>query len=128
MGRNRNFDEADVVRRSARLFMSHGYEGTSIDELLTATGLHRGSLYQAFGSKRGLFVACLEAHLTERDPGRSDTLDLVLVALLELAPRDKSVRVAVRGWLRQLDQPALTLGGRLLQRAHINTRTPGDPR
>ncbi|MDQ6934783.1 MAG: TetR/AcrR family transcriptional regulator [Actinomycetota bacterium] len=128
MGRNRTFDEADVVRRSARRFLSHGYEGTSIDELLTATGLHRGSLYQAFGSKRGLFLACLEAHLTERDPSRCDTLDLVLVALLELAPRDKEVRAALRGWLTQLDHPDLTLGGRLLQRAHIATKIPGDPR
>ncbi|MDQ6686171.1 MAG: TetR/AcrR family transcriptional regulator [Actinomycetota bacterium] len=128
MGRNRTFDEADVVRRSARLFLSHGYEGTSIDELLTATGLHRGSLYRAFGSKRGLFLACLEAHLTERDPGGSDTLDLVLVALLELAPRDKEVRAALRAWLTQLDHPDLTLGARLLQRAHITTKIPGEPR
>ena len=29
--------------------------------MLRAVGLHRGSLYQAFGSKRGIFVAALLA-------------------------------------------------------------------
>lgn len=55
MGRRRNFDEQVVVQAAAGAFLRAGYEGTSIEELVTATGLLRGSLYQAFGSKRGLF-------------------------------------------------------------------------
>ena len=86
MGRNRSFDEADVVRRAAACFLRSGYEGTSVEELTSATGLHRGSLYQAFGSKRGLFLAGLRGALAER-PGEEATTDLVLVSLLELAPR-----------------------------------------
>ena len=57
MGRNRTFDEDGVVERCAEVFRRTGYEGSSIDDLVAATGLHRGSLYSAFGSKRGLFVS-----------------------------------------------------------------------
>ena len=42
----------------------------SVDGLLQATGSQRGSLYQAFGSKRGLFLATSRAHLPA--PGGPD--------------------------------------------------------
>ncbi|HEV2066553.1 MAG TPA: TetR/AcrR family transcriptional regulator, partial [Thermomicrobiales bacterium] len=60
MGRTRSFNQANVVTIAARTFLHTGYEGTSIDDLVTATGVHRGSLYKAFGSKRGLFLLTLE--------------------------------------------------------------------
>ena len=41
MGRQRTFDEAEVIVQSASVFLRQGYEGTSIDDLLAATGLHR---------------------------------------------------------------------------------------
>ncbi len=63
MGRQRTFDEAEVIAQSASVFLRQGYEGTSIDDLLAATGLHRGSLYKAFASKRGLFLAALQRTL-----------------------------------------------------------------
>ena len=44
MGRNRGFDEGIVVQHAAEAFLTAGYEGTSIEELVSATGLHRGSL------------------------------------------------------------------------------------
>lgn len=99
-------------------FLRSGYEGTSIEELVTATALHRGSLYQAFGSKLGLFVACLRAAMAER-PTAESTIDLVLVALLELAPRDRAVRALVTDYLAGDDDAARNLGARLLQRAQI---------
>jgi TetR/AcrR family transcriptional repressor of nem operon len=120
VGRNRSFDEADVVARSATAFLTTGYGGTSIDDLVQATGLHRGSLYQAFGSKRGLFIACLEAL-----PGGDSALDLLLVALLELAPSDQEVRDLVLAKLPA--NAAVALGSRLLDRAKI-TATQGESR
>ncbi|WP_454477012.1 TetR/AcrR family transcriptional regulator [Agromyces soli] len=116
MGRKRSFDEAEVVARCAGAFVSTGYEGTSIDDLMTASGLQRGSLYQAFGSKRGLF---LEALRRLGDPSTTIGLDLLLVALLELAPRDETVREVCATRLTG-DTPPL-LGARLLDRAGIST-------
>jgi TetR/AcrR family transcriptional repressor of nem operon len=114
MGRKRTFDEAEVVARSASAFIATGYGGTSIDDLVNVTGLHRGSIYQTFGSKRKLFLSCLQR--ATNGPG---LLDLVLVALLELAPGDDEVRDLV---LTKLPgQAAAVLGSRLLERAHIDT-------
>jgi TetR/AcrR family transcriptional regulator, transcriptional repressor for nem operon len=46
-------------------FWHHGYEGTSMDELVNATGVSRHGLYAAFGGKEELFVACLEVYSQE---------------------------------------------------------------
>ena len=45
------------------VFWRKGYEGTSMADLLAATGLHKGSLYQAFGDKHSLFVRALLRYL-----------------------------------------------------------------
>ncbi|MET8700691.1 TetR/AcrR family transcriptional regulator [Kitasatospora sp. NPDC058032] len=65
MGRPRAFDEEQAVRAAAELFAVRGYEGTSVDDLVTGLGVHRGSLYKVFGSKRGLYLAALRRHLDE---------------------------------------------------------------
>ncbi len=82
MGRNRTFDEADVTTRCAEVFRRTGHEGTSIDDLVNAISLHRGSLYKAFGSKRGLFLAAL-CSLEITEAPTSDALDLLS------APRER---------------------------------------
>lgn len=46
-------------------FWSHGYGATSPALLGDATGLGRGSLYNAFGSKRELFLRCLDRYDAE---------------------------------------------------------------
>jgi AcrR family transcriptional regulator len=56
MPRPRMFDEADVVERARRTFAEAGFAGTSLDDLLEATGLGRQSLYNTFGGKKELFM------------------------------------------------------------------------
>ena len=125
MGRQRGYDEGEVLDRSAGAFLRAGYEGTSIEELVGATGLHRGSLYQAFGSKRGLFVSCLGRQVADH-PESVNTTVLVLVALLELAPRDAEVRGLLDGHLRGRGITATHLGRRLLARALMDDETKDD--
>src|ERR1700712_4386390 len=43
-------------------FRRNGYEGTSMRDLADATGLGSGSLYAAFGSKDGLYLASLDLY------------------------------------------------------------------
>lgn len=43
-----------------RVFWQHGYEGATLALLQEATGLRPPSIYNAFGSKDGLYEACLE--------------------------------------------------------------------
>lgn len=117
MGRNRTFVEDDVIALCADVFRQTGYEGTSIDDLVQATGLHRGSLYKAFGSKRGLFILALKNATTRASV--DDTTDLLLVSLMELAPRDPEVRAITLAILASSSPPRTphSLGIRLLDRA-----------
>ncbi len=64
-GRPREFDPHEVVERAMNVFWSNGYHGTSLPDLLEATGLSRGSLYSAFGDKRGLFLLALDRYIEE---------------------------------------------------------------
>ncbi|MCO6557996.1 MAG: helix-turn-helix transcriptional regulator [Bifidobacterium sp.] len=63
MARPRSFDEQLVLEQCREVFCTHGYDATSIDDLVAATELKRGSLYQAFGSKRGVFLKVLQGTL-----------------------------------------------------------------
>ncbi|KOX12638.1 TetR/AcrR family transcriptional regulator [Nocardiopsis sp. NRRL B-16309] len=63
-GRPREFDQERVLDRAMTVFWRHGYEGASLSELQRATGLAPPSIYNAFGSKQGLYEACLD-HYTE---------------------------------------------------------------
>ncbi|GAB6859719.1 TetR/AcrR family transcriptional regulator [Microbacterium xylanilyticum] len=65
MARTQSFDHDTVVRAARTLFWSVGYESASIPELESATGLSRSSIYNAFGSKRGLFDAAVQSYLDE---------------------------------------------------------------
>lgn len=56
----KQFDHDAVVDRAMILFWRMGYERTSIQDLEKATKLRRGSLYNAFTDKQGLFVAALK--------------------------------------------------------------------
>lgn len=58
----KQFDHDTVVDRAMMLFWRRGYGGTSIQDLESATRLRRGSLYNAFGDKQGLFVAALKRY------------------------------------------------------------------
>lgn len=65
MARTQSFDRDTVVRAARTLFWSVGFESASIPELEGATGLSRSSIYNAFGSKRGLFDAAVGSYLDE---------------------------------------------------------------
>lgn len=59
MARPRAFDEDKVIAAIKQVFWEKGYEGTSYADLMAASGLHKGSLYQAFGDKRALYLRAL---------------------------------------------------------------------
>lgn len=59
MGRPRNFDDDVVVDRAMETFWSNGYANTSPAQLAKATGVAKGSLYNAFSSKHELFERAL---------------------------------------------------------------------
>ena len=88
MARTPEFDHDQVLDAALQAFWEKGYEATSLNDLLEATGLARQSLYNTFGDKRGLFLASLRRYA---DVG---------VGRLSEALEGGSVRAAIRGVLR----------------------------
>lgn len=78
VGRPREFDIEKVLDDAMRAFWANGYEATSLVDLMKATGLHKGSLYQAFGDKHSLFLQSLKYYL--------DDMRQQKTALLKAAP------------------------------------------
>jgi AcrR family transcriptional regulator len=144
MGRPRGFDEEEVVRAAVELFARRSYDGTSVDDLVNHLGVHRGSLYKTFGSKRGLYLRALRRHIDHdvaalaHDVGEADDqveavglvlaagpgLGLFFLAMVERAPVDSEVAAEAQRALSMLDEAmdaegltALALGQLLRRRA-----------
>jgi TetR/AcrR family transcriptional repressor of nem operon len=64
MARPRKFVEDQVIGAARDQFWTHGYAGTSLDDLVAVTGLGRGSLYGAFGDKHTIFMRALDEYST----------------------------------------------------------------
>jgi TetR/AcrR family transcriptional repressor of nem operon len=79
MGRPRSYNRDEVIGRALRLFWTRGAD-PPIDDLSRATGLHKPSLYAAFGGKRGLYLEALDSYLSES--GRRMTEALATEPLL----------------------------------------------
>lgn len=118
MARPREFDETLAVDAAAAVFRRLGYAATSIELLVEATGVHRGSLYATFGSKRGLFLRVLDRAGADGVPNE-DQLDLLLTALIELPHGDRVLRERIERLLFSGKVKPAQLGQRLLDRAGV---------
>src|SRR5258708_31937180 len=71
-GRPREYDADKALAGAAECFWKHGYAGTSLDELASATGMNRPSLYAAFGNKHDLYLKTLRRYRDEsRDTAKA---------------------------------------------------------
>ncbi|GHE92806.1 TetR family transcriptional regulator [Streptomyces spiralis] len=61
-GRPREFDKEQTLERALELFWSRGYGATSIQDLVDALGVERGSLYAAFGDKRRFYLEAVRLY------------------------------------------------------------------
>lgn len=54
------YDREDILCKAIELFWSHGFSGSSMQQVVEATGLKPGSIYYSFGNKQALFKEALE--------------------------------------------------------------------
>lgn len=62
MARPREFDIDEALERAMNVFWAKGYEGTSLQDLLDAMQIAKGSLYKAFQDKRSIYLAALDRY------------------------------------------------------------------
>ena len=127
----REFDEATVLDAAMQCFWAHGYEATSVKDLIERTGLTAASLYNAYGDKRAMFRTALD-HYIEKSIGsrlqRSESLPprdavraffedilrrslsdrerkgcMIVNCALEMAPHDKEFRKTIVETLERLE-------------------------
>jgi AcrR family transcriptional regulator len=128
------FDDSSVIKAAMEIFWRHGYAASSIDQLTTAMGLSRSSVYKRFRDKDGLFQEVLSTYaqrvLTRMNGVRGVTKRQQLEALLhEFLPTDgKSTRPAgcllARSCTEMVDLPpasqAVAREGLMSQRAVLS--------
>jgi len=131
MARTKSFNPNDALTQARDAFWAEGYQAMHMARLLEAMGIHRGSFYDTFGSKRALLLAALDRYLEDRRgfvarvaEGRAPTdaiaalfasmIDdsrgahachgcLLVNLAVELAPRDPEVARRVREGLAELE-------------------------
>lgn len=52
--------EAQIVQAGCRVFGSSGFAGTSVADVADAAGISKPLIYNYFGSKEGLYAACVQ--------------------------------------------------------------------
>jgi len=62
----KNFDVDVALQKAGETFWSHGYEATSMRDLLEAMGIQKGSFYDTYGSKRSAYLRALEQYTDTR--------------------------------------------------------------
>lgn len=92
MGRVREFDEDAVLDKALTVFREQGYEATSVQDLVSATGVNRASLYGVFGNKEKLFSRVMERYGTTRSVAKTT---------LGLPPGMPRIRAALAGTAAQ---------------------------
>lgn len=70
----KHFDPESVLTRVELLFWRRGAAATGVQEVLTATGLSRSSLYGTFGGKDELYAAALRRYVEGRSRPMFDRL------------------------------------------------------
>ena len=97
----KQFDRDEVLDRAMAAFWTRGYEATSIEDLVEATGIGRGSLYGTFGDKRQLFLAALDQYWNTvgmemfaelSDPDARHAIERMFDALIRRASNPKFPR------------------------------------
>ncbi len=61
-GRPKSFDETEVLTAAMEYFWEHGYDATSVDDLLKVMGIKKSSFYATFKSKEVLFSKTLRLY------------------------------------------------------------------
>lgn len=102
MARHKAFNQEAVLDKAMEYFWSHGYEATSMQDLVEHMGINRGSLYDTYGDKHALFQASLDRYLNglmlpfiqvlEGTGSGKQAIEQVFDGLVQSSLQDKAMR------------------------------------
>jgi AcrR family transcriptional regulator len=93
--------EAQMVAAAERLFSERGYHGVSMDQIAAASGISKPMLYDYFGSKEGLLLACVER-------ARGRLFEEIAAAVRAADDPERALRAGVEAFLTFADQQRAT--------------------
>lgn len=123
--RTRRAVRAEIVDAAMRLFLSQGFEATTVEEIAQAAGISRRSYFRYFANKDEAFAEALAAigrtiaqALMQRPPDESpwDALRHAFQPLLEQASADPNAEALAR---LMLERPSLQQGKDAVWQAEI---------
>ena len=92
MARPIEYDKTEFLKKSTLLFLSRGFEGTSLRDIFETTGMNRHSLYHHFGDKQGLYLEVMDYYeknnfvplytILEKDPLGLTSIEAFFEAIL----------------------------------------------
>ncbi|MEC3920130.1 TetR/AcrR family transcriptional regulator [Nocardia sp. CDC160] len=128
MGRPRQFDESNLLDAAIEQFWSKGYDDTSVEDVSLVAGVGNGSIYGAYGNKRGLFLAAFARYCDRRAAFVRDTVlaapgstRAAVLTLLRAVAEDCAAQPGRRGCL--MINSVAALGGRIPEVAEVGART-----
>ncbi|MFE0180742.1 TetR/AcrR family transcriptional regulator [Streptomyces olivaceus] len=128
MARPKEFDPEIAVDQAMEVFWRKGYAATTPQDLVDALSIGKGSLYNAFGSKRELFLRALRRYRDTQTAALVETLDrpgpvkervraaLTAIAEMDLADPDHRGCLAMNSTaeLARTDKEVADLSRRML--------------
>ena len=84
---------AQLLSAAQEVFVANGYHGAAMDEIAETAHVSKPVLYQHFPSKRDLYIALLDSHLTS-------LTDLMLGALNSTTDNKERVQAVMRAYYR----------------------------
>lgn len=98
MPRTEVFDREEVLEKAKNIFWFKGYNGTSMQDLVDATGLNRSSIYNSFGNKMELYLQTLKKYqgdisdlfdkANKQERNAIETIGLIFLYVLEAILED----------------------------------------
>jgi len=98
---------AAILDAAKRMFIQHGFDGASMDQIAAAAGVSKLTVYSHFGDKEALFAAAVKSHCEQQLPS----------SLFERAPgtplRERLLTVA-HAFYAMITSPEAIAGHRML--------------
>ena len=102
--KNRRSQIIDVAREC---FIKHGYQKTSMNEIIAATGLSAGAIYNHFGSKNDIILEAARLDLAHFTRVRADKPWDYVLGCLRLLDATKTRRFLLATWGEAVSMPAI---------------------